>query len=428
MKERIIEKSAEIAVIGLGYIGLPTAIMFANAGFNVIGYEIREEVVKKLNSGNSHIVEPDIDELLHKAIKSGRLRATSDKNDIRGKDVYLICVQTPLKDDKTPDLSYLENAVRTVAETMKRGSLVIIESTIPPMTTIRMATLIEEVNGLKAGKDFYMAHAPERVMPGRIFKELVYNSRILGGIDEESAELAEILYRSFVKGQIFKTNSTTSEMVKLMENTFRDVNIALANEFALLAHQYGVDIFKAIELANTHPRVKIHTPGIGVGGHCLPKDPYLLLSSAKEDFGLVKKAREINEDMPLFVKDLLVSALKTINLPPEDAIVTVLGLAYKGDSDDTRNSPALFFIEEIKEEVKDVRTYDPYVKGTHEILEEALRGSDVAVIATDHSLFRNLNWGELGKLMRNRVLIDGRHVVQIPPKGFVFKGVGRGEY
>lgn len=427
MREKIMDRSAEIVVIGLGYIGLPTAIMFANAGFKVIGYEIREEVVKKVNSGNSHIIEPEIEEMLRKALENGNLKATSDKKEIKGKDVYIICVQTPLKEDKTPDLSYLESAVRTTAEAIKRGSLVIIESTVPPMTTLKMAELIEELSGFKAGEDFYMVHAPERVMPGRIFKELIYNSRIVGGINEESSELAELLYRAFVKGQIFKTNSTTSEMVKLMENTFRDVNIALANEFAFLAHHYGVNVFEAIELANTHPRVKIHVPGIGVGGHCLPKDPYLLLSSAKEDFGLIRKAREINEDMPLFAKDLLMSSLKTINFPPEEAVVTVLGLSYKGNSDDTRNSPSLKFIEEIKEMVAEVRTYDPYVEGTHGSLEEALKGADAAVIATDHSEFKSLDWQALGGLMRNKILIDGRHVVKEPPKGFIFKGIGRGE-
>ncbi|HHI00998.1 MAG TPA: nucleotide sugar dehydrogenase [Thermococcus litoralis] len=428
MRDKIIDRSAEIAVIGLGYIGLPTAIMFANAGFKVVGYEIREDVVKKVNSGNSHIIEPEIEEMLRRAIENGNLKATSDKKEIAGKDVYVICVQTPLKEDKTPDLSYLENAVRTTAESIKRGSLVIIESTVPPMTTLKMAKLIEDLTGFKAGKDFYMVHAPERVMPGRIFKELVYNSRIIGGINEESSELAELLYRAFVKGQIFRTNSTTSEMVKLMENTFRDVNIALANEFAFLAHQYGVNVFEAIELANTHPRVKIHIPGIGVGGHCLPKDPYLLLSSAKEDFGLIKKAREINEDMPLFAKDLLMDALKAINLPAEEAIVVVLGLSYKGNSDDTRNSPSLTFIEDIREVVMEVRTYDPYVKGTHESIEDALKGADAVVIATDHSEFKNLDWQALGRLMRNKILIDGRHVVENPPKGFIFKGIGRGEY
>ncbi|AIF69797.1 NDP-sugar dehydrogenase [Palaeococcus pacificus DY20341] len=428
MRKKIESKRAEIAVIGLGYIGLPTAIMFANAGFNVVGYEIREDVVKKIKNGNSHIIEPDIDDLLRKAVESGKLRATSNPEEIKEKDVYIICVQTPLREDKTPNLEYLESAVKTVAKAMKKGSLVIIESTIPPLTTLRMAEIIEKERRFKAGEDFYMVHAPERVMPGRIFKELVYNSRIFGGITKESAELAEVLYRSFVKGQTFITNSTTSEMVKLMENTFRDVNIALANEFAFLAHQYNVDIFKAIELANTHPRVKIHVPGIGVGGHCLPKDPYLLLSPAKEDFGLIKRAREINEDMPLMAKDLLFEALKTINLPPEDAIVTVLGLAYKGNSDDTRNSPAHAFIEHIKDDVKEVRSYDPYVKGTHESIMEALKGADALVIATDHSEFKELDWKTIGELMRNKVLIDGRHIIEEPPKGFVFKGIGRGEY
>jgi len=416
----------EIAVIGLGYIGLPTAIMFANSGFKVTGYEIREEIVDRINSGKAHMVEPEIDELLKKALESGNLHATSNPSEIEGKDAYIICVQTPLKDDKTPDLSYLESAVRTVAKAMKRGSLVVIESTVPPLTTLRMAKLIEELTGFKAGEDFHMVHAPERVMPGRIFKELVYNSRIFGGITPEGAEMAEKLYRSFVKGQTFKTNSTVSEVVKLMENTFRDVNIALANEFAFLAHQYGINVFEAIELANTHPRVRIHTPGIGVGGHCLPKDPHLLLWPAKEDFGLVKLAREINDSMPLFTKDLLFSAL--MNVLPEEATIAVLGLAYKGDSDDTRNSPALAFIEAIEDDVKAVKTYDPFVPGTSGSVEEAVENADAVVIATDHSAFRSLEWEKLGKLMRTRILVDGRHVVEKPPRGFLFKGIGRGEF
>ncbi|NJE84572.1 nucleotide sugar dehydrogenase [Thermococcus sp. CX2] len=428
MREKIENRTAELAVIGLGYIGLPTAIMFANAGFRVTGLEIREDVVEKINSGHAHIIEPEIDELLQNALKNGNLRATSNPADIKGKDVYIICVQTPLKDDKTPNLSYLESAVRTVAGAMKKGSLVIIESTVPPLTTAKMATLIEELTGLKAGEDFYMVHAPERVMPGRIFKELVYNSRIFGGITPESAELAELLYRSFVKGQTFKTSSTVSEVVKLMENTFRDVNIALANEFAFLAHQYGINVFEAIELANTHPRVRIHIPGIGVGGHCLPKDPHLLIWPAKEDFGLIRLAREINDSMPLFTKDLLFKAFREINLPPEEAVVTILGLAYKGNSDDTRNSPASALIEAIRDDVGEIRTYDPYVGGTHESLEAAVSGADAVVIATDHTSFKAINWEELGKIMRNKILIDGRHVVKEPPKGFIFKGIGRGEY
>ncbi|ASJ09024.1 NDP-sugar dehydrogenase [Thermococcus siculi] len=428
MESQIESRTAEIAVIGLGYIGLPTAIMFANAGFKVTGYEIREEVVKKVNSGEAHIVEPEIDELLRKAVESGNLSATSNPDEITGKDVYIICVQTPLGEDKTPNLSYLESAVRTVARVMKKGSLIVIESTVPPLTTVKMAKLIEEITGFKAGEDFYMVHAPERVMPGRIFKELVYNSRIFGGITPQSAELAEKLYRSFVKGQIFRTNSTVSEVVKLMENTFRDVNIALANEFAYLAHQYGIDVFEAIELANTHPRVRIHVPGIGVGGHCLPKDPHLLIWPARDDFGLIRLAREINDGMPLLTKDLLFEALKAVNLPPEKAVVTVLGLAYKGDSDDTRNSPALEFIEAIGEDVGEVRTYDPFVGGTHGSVEDAVKGADAVVIATDHSEFKSLDWEKLGKLMRTRILVDGRHVVKEPPEGFIFKGIGRGEF
>ncbi|AEC51118.1 UDP-N-acetyl-D-mannosaminuronic acid dehydrogenase [Pyrococcus sp. NA2] len=415
-----------IAVLGLGYIGLPTAIMFASSGHDVIGYDIKPEVVDKINAGTSHIIEPEIEERLRSVLAKGKLRATTRVEDLRGSEAFIICVQTPLKDGK-PDLSYLERAIRTVAEVLEEGALVIIESTVPPGTTEKMARLLENLTNLKEGKDFYVAHAPERVMPGRIFKELVYNSRIIGGVSEKASKLAENLYRSFVKGEIFITTATTAEMVKLMENTFRDVNIALANEFALLAHQYGVNVFEAIELANTHPRVNIHVPGIGVGGHCLPKDPYLLLANAKEEFGLIRMARRINESMPKFVADLLLEALNEANVEPSSAIIVVLGLAYKGGTDDVRNSPALKFIEIIRNLVSEVRTYDPYVDGTHKSLEEVVKGADAIVIATDHPEFKNLNWDEIKKFLRTPILIDGRNIVRKPPSGFIFKGIGRGD-
>ncbi|CAB49470.1 UDP-N-acetyl-D-mannosamine dehydrogenase [Pyrococcus abyssi] len=415
-----------IAVIGLGYIGLPTAIMFASSGHDVIGYDIRRDVVEKVNRGIAHIVEPEIGERLREVVSKGKLRATSDYNDLKGADAFIICVQTPLSNG-VPDLTYLESAIKTIAKVIEKEALVVIESTVPPGTTERMAKLLEELTGLKEGEDFYVAHAPERVMPGRIFKELVYNSRIIGGVSEKASILAEKLYRSFVKGRIFLTTATTAEMVKLMENTFRDVNIALANEFAFLAHKYGVNVYEAIELANTHPRVKIHRPGIGVGGHCLPKDPYLLLANVDEDLGLIRKARKINESMPRFAAKLLFEALGEANVDPGDAVVLVLGLAYKGDTDDVRNSPALEFIKIIEKDVKEVRTYDPYVNGTHTILEEAVKGVDAIIIATDHSMFREIEWDKLGNLMRNKIIIDGRNLVKEPPKGFIFKGIGRGD-
>ncbi|AFK23083.1 UDP-N-acetyl-D-mannosaminuronic acid dehydrogenase [Pyrococcus sp. ST04] len=400
--------------------------MFASSGHDVIGLDIRKDVVESINSGNSHIIEPEINERLRKVIKEERLKATTRPEELRGLDAYIICVQTPLLGNK-PDLSYVENAIRTVAEIIDRGALVIIESTVPPGTTVRMAKLLEDLTGMREGIDFYVAHAPERVMPGRIFKELVYNSRIIGGVSKKAGKLAENLYRSFVRGEIFITDATTAEMVKLMENTFRDVNIALANEFALLAMQYGVNVFEAIKLANTHPRVRIHLPGIGVGGHCLPKDPYLLLSSAERDFGLIRRARKINEGMPKFVAELLFEALEEAGVKIEDSVVAVLGLSYKGGTDDTRNSPALKFVEIIKDIVREVRTYDPYVGGTHPSVEEAVTGADALVIATDHLEFKGLDWDYLGSKMRTRVLVDGRGIIETPPKGFTFRGVGRGD-
>ncbi|MFA4700811.1 UDP-N-acetyl-D-mannosamine dehydrogenase [Pyrococcus kukulkanii] len=416
----------KIGVIGLGYIGLPTAIMFASSGHQVVGLEIREDVVRKINSGKAHIIEPEINERLKAVIAEERFYATTRPEDLRGVNVFIVCVQTPLVDDK-PDLSYVENAIRTIAEVMDRGALVVIESTVPPGTTVKMARLLETLSGMREGIDFYVAHAPERVMPGRIFRELVYNSRIIGGVSHKSAILAERLYRSFVKGEIYITDATTAEMVKLMENTFRDVNIALANEFAYLAQQYGVNVFEAIKLANTHPRVNIHVPGIGVGGHCLPKDPYLLLSNAKKEFGLIRLARRINEGMPKIALALLFEAFEQLNIDLATSIVTILGLAYKGDTDDTRNSPALKLRELLEGKVLEVRTYDPYIRGTHNSLEDAVKGSDAIIIATDHREFKNLDWDKIGKLMRTKVLIDGRGIIDRPPRGFLFKGIGRGD-
>ncbi|ASJ16375.1 NDP-sugar dehydrogenase [Thermococcus chitonophagus] len=416
----------KIGVIGLGYIGLPTAIMFASSGHNVIGLEIRRDVVEKINSGRAHIIEPEINERLKKVIAEERLKATTRPEDLRGAEAFIVCVQTPLLDD-SPDLSYVENAIRTIAEVMDRGALIVIESTVPPGTTVRMARLLEDLTGMREGIDFYVAHAPERVMPGRIFKELVYNSRIIGGVSPKAAVLAEKLYRSFVKGKIYLTTATTAEMVKLMENTFRDVNIALANEFAILAQQYGVNVFEAIRLANTHPRVRIHMPGIGVGGHCLPKDPYLLLSSAKKEFGLIRLARQVNENMPKIAVNLLFEAFERAGVDPSRATVVVLGLAYKGGTDDTRNSPALKLVKLLETRVGEVRTYDPYVGGTHKDIKDALREADAAIIATDHLEFKTLPWEELGSLMRTRILIDGRGIIAEPPADFIFLGIGRGD-
>ncbi|MDK2869449.1 MAG: UDP-N-acetyl-D-mannosaminuronic acid dehydrogenase [Pyrococcus sp.] len=416
----------KIAVIGLGYIGLPTAIMFAEAGYEVIGFDVKKDVVDRINSGKAHIVEPGIEEKLNKVVKEERLKATTKVEKLRGANAFIICVQTPLEGNK-PNLIYLENAIRSIAEVIDRGALVVIESTVPPGTTIKMAKLLESLTGFREGVDFYIAHAPERVMPGRIFYELVHNSRVIGGVSEKATELAVKLYKSFVKGEIYATDATTAEMIKLMENTYRDVNIALANEFALLAHQYGVNIFEAIRIANTHPRVNIHFPGIGVGGHCLPKDPYLLLSNAKKEFGLIRLARKINENMPKFVATLLFEALEEGKVDERNAVVTVLGLAYKEGTDDIRNSPALTFVELIKDRVLEVRTYDPYVGGTHKSLEDAIMEADAVVIATSHQEFKELNWEEIGRLMRHKILIDGRGIVENPPKGFIFKGVGRGD-
>ena len=348
-----------ITVLGLGYIGLPTSIVLAKAGHKVNGYDPNEEVVKTLNAGKIHIVENNVQEEFKKVVDSGNFKAYSK---IQPADVYIICVPTPFKEDnkeeKLADLSYVESAAHNVAEVVKEGDLVILESTVPPMTTKMVADIIEKDSGL-ARNQFHTAHCPERVLPGKILYELEHNDRIIGSEREESALMAKNLYESFVKeGTCYVTDDITAEMCKLVENTFRDINIAYANELSIICHELGIDVFKLIELANKHPRVNILTPGVGVGGHCIAVDPWFLVEKFGDNAKLINTARHVNDFKPLWVSNQVEEEIGH----DKNVKIAVLGLAYKPNIDDLRESPSIILAEDVSKKGDRVYGCEPNTK------------------------------------------------------------------
>ena len=401
----------KICVLGLGYIGLPTASIFAANGFEVVGVDIDDSIVSLLNSGKIHIEEPGLKTLVQAALNSKNLTVSSKPQEA---DVFIIAVPTPFKDDKKPDLSHVETATKAILPFLRKGNLVILESTSPPGTTQNIVGEIIKESGLKPGTDIFLAHCPERVLPGRILKELIENDRIIGGVTKESAEKAASLYKSVVQGRINLTNATTAEMVKLVENTYRDLNIAFANELSIICEKIGINVWEVIELANKHPRVNIHNPGPGVGGHCLAVDPWFIVANFPKEARLIKTARLINDKMPEFVTNKILSLTKGITNPK----VTILGIAYKGDVDDTRESPAIKVIELLKsnQKIPDIRIaiYDPHVKYSEYELssfEEAFRKTDLIAILTDHKEFKYIDPEEVRKLVRRPVLFDTKNCI-----------------
>ncbi len=388
LTKRIRSREARICVLGLGYIGLPTASMFASRGFHVLGVDVKEDVLESLRNGKAHIKEPDLDHLVETALKGGKLRVA---NQPEPSDVYIIAVPTPITEDKRADMRFVDAATQSIVPHLIRGNLVILESTSPPRTTIDRVAPILEGSGLRAGEDFLLAYSPERVLPGKILQELVNNARIIGGINPASGEAGKELYSSFVEGEISLTDPTTAEMVKLMENTYRDVNIALANEFSLVAEKLEFNIWEAIAMANQHPRVNILNPGPGVGGHCIPIDPWIIAEVAPELTPLIQAARKVNDGMPEHVVELIKEATKDIEKP----VIACLGLTYKANVDDTRESPAVKVVELLLSDRYDVQSYDPYlglgfIEGQRVSLDDAIEGADAVVVLTDHHEFTKI--------------------------------------
>ncbi|KKG56893.1 nucleotide sugar dehydrogenase [Methanosarcina mazei] len=398
---------SKICVLGQGYIGLPTALLFANNGHEVVGIDVNKRVVDTLKAGKMPFEEKGFQELLDGAIARKAFRAESL---VEEADAFLVAVPTPFDSEmRMADLKYVVSACEMIVPHLRKGNLVIIESTIPPNTCDKQIKQILEKSTLKMCEDFYVSHCPERAIPGNTLHEMVYNDRVIGGVNEKSTQFTADLYSSFVKGNLHLTTSTTAEMIKLMENTFRDVNIALANEFAQIADDYGIDVWKAIEIANKHPRVNILKPGPGVGGHCIAIDPWFLTENANNS-SLIMMSRQINDSMPQYVLKMVKEMLAGI----ENPTITVFGVAYKGDIADTRATPAKKFIKLAEKEGFKVKIYDPFVKEwSYPILglEEAVEGSDCIVVLTDHSEFREMDPREFCGKMSYLNLIDTRNVI-----------------
>jgi UDP-N-acetyl-D-mannosaminuronic acid dehydrogenase len=398
-----------VCVVGLGYVGLPTAAVLARAGHRVLGVDVDPRVLAALRAGAPHIKEDGLDALVAEVVGSGALTAAERPAPA---DVFLIAVPTPLRGmaTKRADLTMVEAAARAIGPALRRGNLVILESTSPPGTTTGLLrAALEETSGLVAGVDFLLAYCPERILPGRILPELIGNDRVVGGLDEPSARAAAALYRSFVEGEVLGTDATTAELVKLMENTFRDLNIALANEFALVAEELGVDVWEAIRLANRHPRIDFLKPGPGVGGHCIAVDPWFVIGAAPRVTSLISTSRAVNDAMPAHVADLVERALGHLR----GAVVVALGLTYKAGVDDTRESPSGEVIAALEHAGATARAHDAVVRPTPSVDDLAV-DADCLLLLVDHAAYRALDPVALGRRMRRRVVVDTRDFLDPP--------------
>lgn len=396
-----------ICVVGLGYIGLPTAVMFANHGIKVHGVDVNPAAVKSIQEKKLHIEENGLQERLNKAVDEGFLTASTTPQEA---DVFIVAVPSPINPDNTANLEYVRQATASIVPYVKKGNLVILESTVPPKTVehVMLPELIKA--NLEFGVDLFVAHSPERVIPGRIFEELVNNDRIVGGIDEKSSQMTKELYQTFVNGTIHLTDATTAELVKVMENTYRDVNIAFANELAKMAEKLDVNIWEAIKFANYHPRVNVHFPGPGVGGHCIAVDPWFLVELGGEQAQIIHMSRNTNDSMPRF------TAQKTQAILNENKIaggkVAVLGLAFKGNVDDMRESPSTIVIDELQNLGLDVISYDPHIKENKhatqtQSLEEATKDADIIVVLTDHNEFKAFDAADI--TVKTKIVFDTKN-------------------
>ena len=393
-----------ICLLGLGYVGLPTAAILAVNGFHVIGVDPKREVVDAINSGDVLLDEVGLKTLVQAAVNSGNLRAQTDPVPA---DAFVIAVPTPIREDQSADLSYVEQAARSILPHLRAGNLVVLESTVPPGTTSGMLVAILSESGLVPGRDLFVAHCPERVLPGRILAELVQNDRVVGGIDDESGERAASIYRRIVEGEVVVVSAVAAELAKLVENASRDVAIAFANEVARISHEQGVDAREVIALANRHPRVNILQPGPGVGGHCIPVDPWFLISAAPEAARLIRTAREINDSQPLWIAERALQELAGI----PDPKVSLWGVAYKGNVDDPRETPALKVLTALEKRGVRVSAVDFHVKRFPrelEDLETSVTGADLILLLTDHREFGFLEPEAIGQRMRRRIVFDTR--------------------
>jgi len=423
-----------VCVLGLGYIGLPTAAVLATSGCRVVGVDTNPAVIRILSEGSLHIEEPDLHVLVDDARDSGRLELATRPEEA---DVFILCVQTPLTKERQADLSYLESATRSIVPYLRAGNLVVLESTVPPLTTANVIVPILEESGLPVDREgssevgeLFVVHCPERVIPGHVIQEIVSNARVLGGLSRKAAEQAQELYSIFVEGDLLITDATCAEVVKLAENTHRDVNIALANEMARICEAVNVDVWEVLRLANRHPRVSFLSPGPGVGGHCISIDPWFLVQAAGDVARLIRTARNINDDQP----EVVLSVIREMTSGVTNPKVALLGLAYKGNVDDTRESPALRLISRLRADGFELALVDPHVaQFDPEVVTpaSAFEEADLAVVLAAHNEFRTLDPHGLGAKMRHRGLLDTRNCLPVDlweSAGFTVRRLGDGSH
>lgn len=400
----------KICVIGQGYIGLPTAALFAKNGCEVVGVDVNEIVVNNLNNGIIHIEEEGISEIIDESLKKGLYHSSLNPEKA---DVYIISVPTPyVPENYCCDLSYVIDACKSLIPYLKEENIVIIESTIAPMSTNDIIKPIFEKEGFIIGDNLYLAHCPERVLPGKIIDELVHNNRIIGGVTSKCAIKASEVYGKFVKGELILTEAKTAELSKCMENTFRDVNIALVNELTKICAKIGVNALDVIEMANKHPRVNLHSPGPGVGGHCLAIDPYFIYAKAPETAKIIKLARDTNNSMPDFVCDYVKKIIP-------NGKIAVLGVSYKGNSDDDRESPAYKIINKLREFNYEVTIHDPHIENEMFVsLEEAIKDANLLLVLCDHDEFKELDFELLLENMDSPFIFDTKNIIKRKVDGF----------
>ena len=390
-------KNKTISIIGLGYVGLPTALIVANAGYKVFGYDKDTEIISELNNHKLRILENGFEDFFKTVVKKNKI---SFKNNLEKSDVYIIAVPTPIYKDKTPDLSYIESALEEIVPLLKKNDTIILESTSPIGTTKNILQQIKSERKDLFSKDqlpcFSLAYCPERVLPGNLVHEILNNDRIVGGINKDSSKSIKKFYQSFTLGNVFDTNSQTAELVKLTENAFRDVNIAFANELSMMCENKDIDILDAIELANKHPRVNILNPGIGVGGHCIPVDPWFIVHSSKKYSSLIKRSREINDEKTKWVLEKIIQIIDKLLVSNKDVKIGILGITYKPNINDTRESPSYKIALSLKEKYNSLSVSDEYVYPKPKELnciskDRLIKESDIIFILTKHSEYKNIN-------------------------------------
>jgi UDP-N-acetyl-D-mannosaminuronic acid dehydrogenase len=400
----------KIIVMGLGYIGLPTASMLATKGHQVLGVDVNAQAVDIINSGRIHIVEPDLDILVKSAVNSGNLKASLTPEE---GDTFILAVPTPFKEvdgnPKAPDLAYIETATRAIAPYLREDNLVILESTSPVGTTERVQEIIVAMRPELAGK-IHTAHCPERVLPGQILRELVDNDRIIGGTTKAAVAKAKALYKTFCNGAILETDSRTAEMSKLVENSFRDVNIAFANELSVICDHLGINVWEAIALANRHPRVNILQPGPGVGGHCIAVDPWFIVASAPAQSRLIRTAREVNDAKP----DWVIAKVKAKAARFHEPVIGCLGLSFKANIDDLRESPSMDIVHHLHQSgIGKIMACDPNVRKEKAPfalydLKTVIKEADILLLLVDHEEFKDID----PQIIKDKVVIDTKGVLR----------------